>query len=101
MKTGHAILARRQFVRKKKAVTALQAAARGLRDRREFEQIRQKASATLIINKHVREWLKRKKQEDRLETVKEMDTSDVNNNRTMAWKEKKEIATMEDEKQFF
>ena len=79
----------------------MQAAARGLRDRREFEQIRQKASATLIINKHVREWLKRKKQEDRLETVKEMDTSDVNNNRAMAWKEKKEIATMEDGKQFF
>ena len=58
----------------------MQAAARGLRDRREFEQIRQKASATLIINKHVREWLKRKKQEDRLETVKEM-ISDVDNNR--------------------
>lgn len=77
----HAILTRRQFVRKKKAATALQAAARGLRDRREFEQIRQKASATLVINKHVREWLKRKKDETRLETVNEIDdSSSVDNN---------------------
>jgi ankyrin repeat protein len=76
----HAILTRRQFMRKKKAATALQAAARGLRDRREFEQIRQKASATLIINKHVREWLRRKKDETRLETVDEMELNEVDDN---------------------
>merc|ERR1712146_393932 len=74
------ILTRRQFVRKKKAATALQAAARGLRDRREFEQIRQKASATLIINKHVREWLRRKKDEMHLETVDEMELNEVDDN---------------------
>lgn len=96
MKTGHAILARRQFVRKKKAVTALQAAARGLRDRREFEQIRQKASAILIINKHVRGWLRRKKEENRLETVKEIDASGVGNNRAVAGREKQEVVTMKD-----